>query len=153
MNLEAAASLAKSLISTHLSNEWSFSWNRRKSSFGLCNYKKRQIQLSIHLVPLESAESVKATILHEIAHALTPGHKHDAVWRNVAIRLGLKNPKSAKQSEQPEKIQYKWAITFNGEVVKTYHRKPNESTIKQLPFMSVKGQPHSKGCLVLERIG
>jgi hypothetical protein len=28
------------------------------------------------------------TILHEIAHALTPGHNHDSVWRAKSIEIG-----------------------------------------------------------------
>jgi len=67
---------------------WRITTNKRKSSFGVCNYTKREIQLSSILVPYMNVSGVKDTILHEIAHAITPGQKHNNVWRRKFIELG-----------------------------------------------------------------
>lgn len=86
---------------------WRFEWFPAKTMFGACRHNsvmrrvgRRQrvlhqfieggiIRLSSHLVALNGEEKVRATILHEIAHALAgPGHGHDAHWRAIAIRIG-----------------------------------------------------------------
>lgn len=56
--------------------------------FGRCSYPRREIGLSTKLVLLNGPEAVGNTIRHEIAHSLTRGHGHDAVWRAMAIRCG-----------------------------------------------------------------
>ena len=62
--------------------------NNRKRAFGVCNYRYRQIELSFLLIPAMSDEGIKDTIIHEIAHALTPGHGHDKIWKSKCIELG-----------------------------------------------------------------
>jgi predicted SprT family Zn-dependent metalloprotease len=46
------------------------------------------IGLSVLLLPYCKPKEITNTILHEIAHALTPGHKHDYVWRQKFIEIG-----------------------------------------------------------------
>lgn len=72
---------------------WSFVFNRRKRSLGLCNYTAKRIELSSFFVAQNDEAAVRDTILHEIAHALT-GQKagHGAAWVAVCRRLGA-NPK------------------------------------------------------------
>jgi len=62
-----------------------------KPFLGLCSYKDKCIILNAHHIDLHPAEEVKDTILHEIAHALTPGHGHNSVWANKARELGCTN--------------------------------------------------------------
>ena len=61
---------------------------KRKRAFGVCNYTYKQIELSAYLIPECTDKSIKETIIHEIAHALTPGHHHDNVWKMKCIELG-----------------------------------------------------------------
>lgn len=67
---------------------WRASVNNRKSCFGVCNYTQKTIGLSSILIPNCNDKNVKETILHEIAHALTPGHHHDKVWKRKCIEVG-----------------------------------------------------------------
>lgn len=81
--------LAKGLMSNY--DEligWSFSFNNRKSSFGVCSYRKKTIELSSYLVVGMTDKAIFETIIHEIAHALTPGHGHDYVWVRKCVELG-----------------------------------------------------------------
>lgn len=87
MNLLKARELAESLISEHCP-EYKFKWNNRKRAFGVCSYRTKTIQLSKSLTLLNDEEHIKNTILHEIAHAKTEGHKHNRVWKSCFLSLG-----------------------------------------------------------------
>lgn len=88
MNLIEAHLLARHLMDSHNLKGWVFSFNNRKRCFGLCRHRMHTIQLSRHLTLLNNKDSVQDTILHEIAHALTPGHHHDHVWKAMCRALG-----------------------------------------------------------------
>ena len=91
MQLEEAEKLAVSLMQKHGLHNWSFKFDRAKWRFGCCNYTKKQISLSHYLTELNPEKLVKDTILHEIAHALTPGDGHGPLWRQKCIEIGA-NP-------------------------------------------------------------
>lgn len=104
MNLVSAQSLCIKLMIQHgLTKEkcWKFEWMNSKDTAGLCCMIVKQsrfrikeylpggtIKLSKFITPIHSDDKVKDTILHEIAHALTPGHNHDYVWQKKAIEIG-----------------------------------------------------------------
>lgn len=88
MELTDAKNLAESLMNHYGLKEWKFKFDSAKRRFGCCWYGKKTITLSKDLVLLNSYDRVKDTILHEIAHALTPGHHHDNVWKQKAIEIG-----------------------------------------------------------------
>ena len=153
MELAQARHLAISLIREHLSDEWTFSWINAKKVYGQCNYVRKQILLSKVLTIHRSENAVRQTILHEIAHALAPGHGHNRVWRKVAESLGVQRPRSTSAIDfDQSKIPYTWAIMYNGEIVRGYHRKPNKTTIQQLPNMRLKDNPASLGKLTLVKM-
>lgn len=35
-------------------------------------------------------EKIRSTIIHEVAHAVTPGYDHNYIWRNAGNRIGAK---------------------------------------------------------------
>ena len=88
MELTQAKHLALELMEKHNLSDWRFEFDTAKRRFGVCRHRLKVIGLSKELILLNSVEQVKNTILHEIAHALTPRHKHDDVWRAKAIEIG-----------------------------------------------------------------
>lgn len=57
---------------------------------GMCSYEKKAIYLSTYLLRGHNCdnEKVKKVLMHEIAHALRPGHGHDAKWKAKCKELG-----------------------------------------------------------------
>lgn len=90
MNTSYAASLARDLMNQHGLTDWTFQWDRAKQRAGACFYRRKMITLSIHYVTKNELDDVKDTILHEIAHALTPGDHHGFLWQAACRRIGAK---------------------------------------------------------------
>jgi predicted SprT family Zn-dependent metalloprotease len=67
---------------------WKFEFDGGKLRFGSCSYQNKLITLSRHLVSLNTWDEVRKTVIHEIAHALTPGDHHGHAWQSCMIRLG-----------------------------------------------------------------
>lgn len=90
MRLADARTIANAAIERHLPGQgWSFAFDNSRRRFGCCNYNKKQITLSKHLVHLNSEGVVNNTILHEVAHAMAPrGSGHNVVWRRQAQAIG-----------------------------------------------------------------
>ena len=99
MDLKKAQDLCIALMQQYnLTSQtgWSFSWIKSLSCAGKCRYNRnasRQyyggiIKLSVEITQIHSDEEVRDTILHEIAHGLTPGHHHDYVWQRKATEIG-----------------------------------------------------------------
>ncbi len=91
MNLYAARDLAKSLMKQHGLDGWTFRFDHARRRFGSCREKQKLITLSRALTFLNTEDQVRDTILHEIAHALTPGANHGSQWKQTCRRLGA-NP-------------------------------------------------------------
>lgn len=89
MQLEDAEQLALALLAEHGLQGWTFSFDRAKRRLGACNYTSRTISLSRPLTRLNSEAVVRDTLLHEIAHALTPGGGHGPAWRAKCLELGV----------------------------------------------------------------
>jgi predicted SprT family Zn-dependent metalloprotease len=100
MNLPEARALALSLMSKHgLLQQWSFRFDRAKCRFGCCSVRQKLIRLSAPLTQLNSREQVTDTILHEIAHALTPGQGHNRLWKQTAAAIGARPERCYSEEE------------------------------------------------------
>jgi len=93
MILLHAQQLAKQLMNEHGLTEqgWRFEYDTAKIRFGVCRYGSKMIGLSQPLTLVNNEAEVRDTILHEIAHALTPGHYHDAVWKAKCREIGCRD--------------------------------------------------------------
>lgn len=84
---------------------WSFGWNSRKKSFGLCSKRKKMIFLSKYLLPTITDESAEDTIRHEIAHALDFEDRgtsdHGPKWKAWARKVGA-DPTRCGSSDHDE---------------------------------------------------
>lgn len=74
---------------------------RAKNADGKVVHIPTKITLSKHYVLLLPEDEVRDVMLHEIAHALTPNHGHDHVWRAAARKIGAKGTRCATPSAAP----------------------------------------------------
>jgi predicted SprT family Zn-dependent metalloprotease len=116
--LEAGANL----LSEHSLHTWAVELRAKTGGrLGECHYKYRLVVLNDYYVDNNSDEAVVEILRHEVAHALTPGHKHDAVWRAMALKLGCKLDNDCKIMVQPGKYK---AVCPTCEAVFYKYRKP-----------------------------
>lgn len=94
-----ARNLALELMRHHGLSGWSFRFDHARRRFGSCRLREKAITLSRPLTILNSVEQVRDTLLHEIAHALTPGDNHGSRWRAACLRIGA-NPKRCYTEEE-----------------------------------------------------
>jgi predicted SprT family Zn-dependent metalloprotease len=143
--------LARDLIRHWLGEGgWTFAWNNRKRTFGLCRYREKRIELSRVRMPSETREAIEQTILHEIAHALAgPEAKHGPDWKAAARRIGVINPRATRQATGEAQLNYRYAVVCEGKVLKRYLRHPGRAFQRSLPHRQLKGKPETLGRLKL----
>lgn len=118
--------------------EWSFGFDRSRRRFGVCIPQRKRIQLSEHLTLLNDETTIKATVLHEIAHALTfltygsrVGHDHR--WKQIAASIGA-DPARCYDSMTVQTPALPWiAVCPNGhrhERSRRWHRRRSVSCAK-----------------------
>ena len=90
MDLAAAQAMAHQLMRDHGLGMWRFGFDNARRRFGCCWVTRRVITLSRPLTILNSPQSVRETILHEIAHALTPGDGHGSRWKEACMVVGAR---------------------------------------------------------------
>jgi hypothetical protein len=79
----------KHLIANGLA-AWRIQWSNSRRTAGSCTHSARLIKLSLPVMSLWTVERCEQTILHEIAHALTPGDHHGYLWAAKCRELGIK---------------------------------------------------------------
>jgi predicted SprT family Zn-dependent metalloprotease len=123
MELREARQLARKLMEEHGLNPHRFKFTNARTQLGNCNWQRvwpqvifKHIGLSRFLVVLNDENAVRATMLHEIAHALVGyGHNHDRVWKLKALEIGAKPNRTNKTAEMP-KGRWKGTCDKCGEV-------------------------------------
>lgn len=88
MDLRECELNARELMNQYIPS-WRFSFDRAVRRFGCTHYDDNLITLSKALCELNDWETIRLTVLHEIAHALVGvGHHHDTVWKKKCIEIG-----------------------------------------------------------------
>ena len=90
MQIHEAQNMAEALMKSHGLSDWRFSFDRARRRFGACRPATKEISLSKHLTLMNDESQVRETILHEIAHALTPGDGHGRRWKKMCLAVGAK---------------------------------------------------------------
>lgn len=105
MNLTAAIDLAHSEMGRFPQLEdWRFIISQKFAarSYGKCYRVSQKIVLAEKFILLNTYNLVRQVILHEIAHALTPGHHHDHVWKAMARSLGIPDTRFTYEANKPK---------------------------------------------------
>lgn len=97
---------AKTLLDWHGLTDWSVAYDTKKRVLGSCEYATKTIWLSVYTVDSLPNEEIEDTILHEIAHALTPGAKHGLEWALAAEAIGAR-PEACYEGGPIAKPKYK----------------------------------------------
>lgn len=103
-----ATAIFEDLMEEHglIEDGWEFGFDRATSRVGLCDYSKKRISFSQPLLHAMSAEQVRQTALHEIAHAKTKGRGHGAAWKAYARAIGYTGQRCAEQNEAIRQVQH-----------------------------------------------
>jgi predicted SprT family Zn-dependent metalloprotease len=153
MNNQEIIKYAKEKLKQHNLNDWSFKFSHGKTTLGVCRYNKKEINFSKHFTNI-SPEKIKDTILHEIAHALTPGSGHGLLWQAACRRIGAKPERTAKQSEVGKLPEHNYFLVYPDknkkqvEICCRYYKKPHQK-IKKAAFLSVVGRRETLGKLIV----
>ncbi len=137
MDLKRAEELARQEMEKWLVpglglGQWTFAWNRRQKSFGVCCYDTKQIQLSRYHAEYEPEENVLDTIRHEIAHALAGSAAgHGPEWKRWARKVGATPRTRSKRPVRAPRVKYVM-VCPKGVVVQKYLRKPPRKVYQNL---------------------
>jgi predicted SprT family Zn-dependent metalloprotease len=81
---------ATELMSYHGLDEWKLVLDSPRISkrAGQCRYRAQEIGITEPYALKASPADLEQTIIHEIAHALTPGAHHGKIWKAKMVELG-----------------------------------------------------------------
>jgi len=115
MDIIKAKKLALSKMKEHglLKKGWEFKYDYAKTRLGVCKITKveKVIGLSKYWVKGLEYDEVLDTILHEIAHALTPGEGHKQPWKDMCVKIGAKPNRLAdvvKPVKEVKQLEYNY---------------------------------------------
>lgn len=131
------------------------------SSFGLCVYTHKQIQINPITLKTETVDDLIGTVRHEVAHILAPYDGHGKVWKHWARILGCSDQARRVMSHESHQAmidsgtmkKVKWVMHFEGQICKRYYRTPNLSVFEDLPSLYLRSNKEATfGKLKLSRI-
>jgi len=162
MNLKEAEQLALTMIETHLTNQgitgWTFKWHNSIKILGTCSYKYKRIMLSKRWSLTNSKEEVLDTILHEIAHAMTPEDEgHGELWKAACRKIGAKDARLYSGKVKATDVAVPTHVIYHietGKIYKTYFRKPSKRLYSSIHRRFIKSdRAGTEGKLAIREIG
>jgi len=108
---------ARALLDEHGLKNVRITWTQAANTLGQCRFFKGygatpprayELRFSRKVFPHLSRSEQMQVITHEVAHAITPGHGHDAVWRSQHRSMGGNAQTCANLSEEVLKATRKW---------------------------------------------
>lgn len=89
MTLENVEKRARKMMDENGLQDWSFHFDRGTTRLGACYSGLKKITISKQLAMNNPWKQIRETMLHEIAHALTPAYMgHNRIWRETYTKLG-----------------------------------------------------------------
>lgn len=99
----ARRELARTVMTEHglEPDVWRLKWGDGKTVIGYCDYARKTITLSTHLVRYGTDDEYVDTLLHEIAHALVGPdvQRHGPTWKATAKRIGCSGDRCWKGAD------------------------------------------------------
>ena len=102
------AKLAQEEMAWHgLLPGWRAVYDSARCRAGQCDFTKKTVSFSRHLIKCGQPEQMREIILHEIAHALAgPRCGHGPAWRDIARRIGC----TGQRCHNMELVPARWTF-------------------------------------------
>lgn len=113
MEIQSALIMGRKLMNQHGLQSWTITTSRARKFYGVTRYNKRTIAVSSYLFAEMTEEECEQVVLHEIAHALTPGHHHDKVWLNTARQIGYTGKRCGSHQKMKESAEVSTEIPIS----------------------------------------
>lgn len=113
-HLRTVQALARHLMDHHGLNFWQFRWDNATRRAGGCMHARMTLTFSRKVMAGWTVDACQTTILHEIAHALTPGHGHDATWQRCCREIGGDGQRCWEATEDRPLPAMPWVGTCPG---------------------------------------
>lgn len=153
-DVSEAVSLVLGLLETSV--PWGFRFNERKNMVGLCNVRKKILEISKPhaeiLLKRNKGELVR-TILHEIAHVLAldaVNYKkvekpHGPIWQGYCEVLGIPDERAGVDLDYVlDGYRYALQNRETGEIYQKYFRKPKKHDFSKAWIRGKKGKTLGK---------
>ena len=123
MDYMKAVKRARELMNEHGLEEWHLKLSHGKRRLGSCVYDTRTINLSRHLIRLNTEAEVEDVILHEVAHALAgPRAGHGRAWKVEAARIGARPRRCAGPTVRAPKGRWVGTCVTCGVKIRRHRR-------------------------------
>lgn len=76
------------MLDFYFPDDWEVHWRDTEQYFGRCSLGKKMIFLSLPFARQTTFEGTCLTMLHEIAHALSPQQGHGKIWKDICVQIG-----------------------------------------------------------------